>query len=399
MNFSKLPLPGIKGAYDYIITGAGCAGLSLLKRMMHHSLFNDKKILLIDKAEKSLNDKTWCFWEQQSGIFEDIVYHRWQQIDFYSNDFSARFDLLPYQYKMIRSIDLYTSVLDEAKHHPNIDIVYEDILLVENVANAAVVKTIANEFCADYIFNSIIFTDWKPQALLQKHTYVLLQHFKGWLIETNKAAFDERIATFMDFRVEQNKGTSFVYVLPMAKNKALVECTLFSENILQQHEYDAALKNYLQSYLNIEDYNVIHTEFGIIPMTNFKFSKGEKRIINIGTAGGQTKSSSGYTFQFIQKHSKKIINALINQNDPLNIKVNASRFYLYDSILLNVLSNKKMSGDKLFAQLFKNNPIKVIIKFLDNETNFKEELKIMNSVSLTTFLPAAIKEVITALLR
>ena len=84
------------------------------------------------KHKKILNDRTWCFWEQQQGIFEEIVYHRWQQIDFYSNDFSARFDLLPYEYKMIRSIDLYTSVLNEAKHHPNIDIVYEDILSVEN---------------------------------------------------------------------------------------------------------------------------------------------------------------------------------------------------------------------------------------------------------------------------
>ena len=48
-------------------------------------------------------------------------------------------------------------------------------------------------------------------------------------------------------------------------------------------------------------------------MTNYKFSKGENRIINIGTAGGQTKGSSGYTFQFIQKHSEKIIDALVQQ--------------------------------------------------------------------------------------
>ena len=57
----------------------------------------------------------------------------------------------------------------------------------------------------------------------------------------------------MDFRVEQNKGTSFVYVLPITKNKALIEYTLFSENILQQHEYDASLENYIHSYLNIKN--------------------------------------------------------------------------------------------------------------------------------------------------
>ena len=101
--------------YDYIITGAGCAGLSLLRRMMQHSFFSDKKILLIDKAQKNNNDRTWCFWEKQKDVFEDIVYHSWQQIDFYSNGFSGRFDLQPYQYKMIRGIDLYSTVLNEAK--------------------------------------------------------------------------------------------------------------------------------------------------------------------------------------------------------------------------------------------------------------------------------------------
>ena len=31
----------------------------------------------------------------------------------------------------------------------------------------------------------------------------------------------------------------------------------------------------------------------------------------IGTAGGQTKASSGYTFQFIQKQSQQIVDYLI----------------------------------------------------------------------------------------
>ena len=380
--------------YDYIITGTGCAGLSLLQRMMDHRYFGYKKILLIDKDDKTSNDKTWCFWEQRPGLFEHIVYHKWQQIDFYSNYFSARFDLEPYEYKMIRSIDLYSTVLNKAKQRSNIDVINEEIRAVFNDENNAAVKTINNEFHAGYVFNSVILNDWKQQALQQKNVCVLLQHFKGWLIETEKPVFDERIATFMDFRVEQDKGTAFVYVLPVMKNKALIEYTLFSEEVLPEKEYDKALENYIGSFLNLKKYTVTHTESGIIPMTNYNFSKGEKRVINIGMAGGQTKASSGYTFQFIQKHSEKIIDALINDNDPLLTQTfSEKRFLLYDSILLNVLYHKKMNGDELFAQLFRKNTPQAVFKFLDNETSFKEELKIMNSVSLKTFLPAAIKEI------
>src|SRR5204862_5152570 len=114
----------------------------------------------------------------------------------------------------------------------------------------------------------------------------------GWLIETNENIFSERIATFMDFRVGQARGAGFVYVLPLSKNKALVEYTLLSEDLLKTEEYDAELSNYIQIILNITNYSVTHSEFGIIPMTNYPFSKGEGRIINAGTAGGSTKSSS-----------------------------------------------------------------------------------------------------------
>ncbi|SFQ08977.1 lycopene beta-cyclase [Parafilimonas terrae] len=350
---------------------------------------------MIDKDAKNINDRTWCFWEKQNGLFENIVYHRWQQIDFYSKEFSARYDLEPYQYKMIRSIDLYAIVLDKAKQFSNIDIVYDEIKSISSNEIYATITTNNSIFYSNYLFNSIILNNWKQDALSQKNVHVLWQHFKGWLIETADDIFDARIATFMDFRVSQEKGTAFMYVLPVAKNRALIEYTLFSENILNDDEYNNALTHHINKQLEINEYKLLHTESGIIPMTNYAFSKGEGRVINIGTAGGQTKGSSGYTFQFIQKHSAKIIEALVKDKNPLLLQsMFDKRFRLYDGILLNVLKHKKMGGDVLFAQLFKNNSPQAVFKFLDNETNIKEELKIMKSVSLRAFLPATFKQLL-----
>ncbi len=384
--------------YDYIITGAGCAGLSLLYRMLRQPFFSGRKILLIDKQQKINNDRTWCFWEKQPGVFEDIVYCRWKQIDFYSNEFSARYDLEPYEYKMIRGIDLYETVLTEAKRSPNVTIVYDEVLSVLHQQGLALVNTTTDQFSASYIFNSIFFNDWKQQVIQQKNVHLLLQHFKGWLIETGKDYFNERIATFMDFRIAQNKGTAFIYVLPVASNKALVEYTLFSENVLKPNEYDAELARYIHEVLNVDKFSVQHEEYGLIPMTDHKFSKGANGLINIGTAGGQTKGSTGYTFQFIQKHSAKIIDALMQDNDPVITQGFASKRYrLYDSILLKVLTQKRMEGDKLFSLLFKKNATGTLLKFLDNESSFKEELKVMNSMPAGIFMPIAIQKILSNL--
>ena len=72
----------------------------------------------------------------------------------------------------------------------------------------------------------------------------------------------------MDFDIPQKNSTRFIYVLPFSKTKALVEYTLFSPNELKKDEYLNSIKSYLKN-LNSGNYEVVETEQGSIPMTNF----------------------------------------------------------------------------------------------------------------------------------
>lgn len=361
---------------------------------MQNAFFNSKKILVIDKAPKEKNDRTWCFWEKEPGSFEEIIYCKWKQIDFFSNYFSARFDITPYQYKMIRGIDFYNYILQKAKQRNNIDFYYGNVQSVQTISGKAIASVDDTEFTADYIFNSILFdhsfTD--HAAITNKKYYYLLQHFKGWIIETKENVFDAAVATFMDFRICKEGDTSFVYVLPVSSNRALVEYTVFSKQILPQEEYNTQLKNYISNYIRA-GYTISEEEFGIIPMTSFPFAAGNGNIINIGTAGKQTKATTGFTFRFIQKHTHEIVNALLKGKHPrIGKTFTEKRFDLYDDTLLNILTNKKLKGDSIFADLFKKNPPQRVLKFLDNDTNLIEELKLMRTVPSAVFLRAALRE-------
>lgn len=374
--------------YNYIITGAGCAGLSLLMHMMQHDFFINKQILLIDKDVKQSNDRTWCFWEKEPGLFEPVVYHRWQQLDFYSHTFHARFDIEPYTYKMIRGIDFYNYVLQQANQFSNIHFIQEEVKNISNENSVATVSTNGNQYTSDFIFNSIIF---QPQLLQAPGS--LLQHFKGWMIEAATPVFNETVATFMDFRIKEKPSNTFVYVLPVSNNKALIEYTVFSPALLSKEEYNACLQQYIQQHLKLDAYKVIDEEFGVIPMSTYNFSKGEGNIINIGTAGGQTKSSSGYTFKFIQKCAAAIVRALMQEQSPLvNETLFNKRFRLYDDTLLNILYHQKSYASVIFSDLFKKNKPQQVLKFLDNETTLAEELKIMNTVPKIIFVPAALRQ-------
>ncbi len=199
-------------------------------------------------------------------------------------------------------------------------------------------------------------------------------------------------ATLMDFRVAQNNGTTFVYVLPLSANKALVEYTLFSEKLLDKNEYALPLANYIEQILRIKDYTICEKEFGVIPMTNEYFSFYKNSMYQIGTAGGQTKASTGYTFSFIQKQADEIVNALVNGTSLLKIKKTAKRFLFYDSTLLHILSKKLLEGKKIFSLLFKKNKASTIFSFLNNETNILQEIKLLNTLPKKVFMKAGLQE-------
>ena len=358
-------------------------------RLMQHHQFDNKKILVVDKAPKNKNDRTWCFWEEKPGLFEPIVHHQWQHAHFNSQYFSSLLNLYPYQYKMIRGIDFYNYVFEEVSKHSNITFKHGNVEALGNTGNAAFVVLDGEQITADYVFNSIMFS----QPVVAPGKFYLLQHFKGWTVETKEPAFNPNEAILMDFRVSQHHGTSFGYVLPVSKTKALIEYTLFTRQLLEPSEYDAGLKAYISTFLNLPEYDIIEEEFGVIPMTNHKFSKGEGRIINIGTVGGQTKASSGYTFNFIQKHTQAIVQSLLTNEHPFIKKaMYANRFKLYDTTMLNVLYNDKAKGDKIFSDMFSKNSPDRIFRFLDNESSLEDELNIVGSLPGMVFTRAAMEE-------
>ena len=377
--------------YDYIIAGSGCAGLSLLYRMLQDPNLNQKKILVLDKAPKNNNDRTWCFWEKDAGIFEEIVIHEWKSLEFKTSDFTKKFDLQKYAYKMIQGIDFYEFVLHFAKDFENVTFRYESIQEIKTTVDAACVTTENESYNAAFVFNSTgIFN---PKISTENS---LLQHFEGWVIETEEPAFNPKVGTLMDFSLSQKNGATFMYVLPTSSTQALIEYTLFSEKLLNKEVYEAELRNYVLNDLKIEKYQIKHTEHGVIPMSLAKFSRNpnaDKRIVNLGTAGGFTKASSGYTFQFIQKNTAEIVLKLSAGKDPnADLTTRDKRFEWYDRTLLEVMISKKLEGKEIFATMFKKLSPELILKFLGNETSLIEDIQIIKSLPIKPFLIAGMKQ-------
>lgn len=373
-------------SYDYIFAGCGASALSLLLRMQREGLLQDKKVLVADRAPKQANDRTWCFWEKAPGYFETLVCHRWTALDFHDSEEPLPLDIAPYEYKMIRSADFYAYCLAELASHPGIEFVYGEIRLFRK-NNTLVQLQVGDKRIEPG--KAVVFSSLYNPSRIRPGEISLVQHFKGWVVETAADCFEPHRGTLMDFRVAQDRGATFVYVLPLSKRKALVEYTLFNHGLLEDAAYEQALSEYMVRFITAGDYTILEKESGVIPMTDHVFPFYEGGVYNIGTNGGQTKGSSGYTFLFIQRHSDQIIQALKEGRSLNSVPEIPGRFRFYDNVLLEILDKGHPTGKDVFSRLFRTSKASDVFAFLNNESSFSQELGIMSRLPVLPFLNAA----------
>jgi lycopene beta-cyclase len=377
--------------YDYIIAGAGLAGLMLALEMCESSLRN-KKVLLVDKDPKNTNDRTWCFWSNDQFELDKIVYRKWDKIRYATLKSDANYDVHPYKYEYIRGIDFYNYAREKLKPCENFTHLISEIT---EISPDGYIVAGGERYEADLIFNSIHppFPGFKyPKG----ECYYLLQHFKGYFLETEEDYFDPFTATFMDFSIEQHKEARFGYILPFSKREALVEYTLFSQNLLSKEEYTKELEDYISKTLGIKKYKILHEEFGIVPMSTYSYQpKQEGKIVRIGTYGGFVKPSSGFAFARTHKRIKNIV-ADLEKNGKINtISLEPpAKYKLYDKILLSILEEDNTATKDIFEKMFVSLPASTILKFLDEDSSLIEDFRVISLFFFDKrFFKASVREI------
>ena len=349
--------------FDYVIIGGGCAGLSLAYELEVHEKLKDKTLAIIEPRSEYKRDKTWSFWKVVPHNFDDCVKKNWKNFTINISNKTNHLECKDYPYQSIDSGLFYEKINNKLKENKNISF-FKDISKV-NTKNS-------------FIFNSV------PE--IKKNHNNLWQHFCGVEIETKNNFFDEEIFNLMDFDCEQRESVHFFYTLPYSKNKALIETTWLSKmNDNSQKDYDNQIKEYIEKNLKIKNYEITYKEEGAIPLF-YPLYKREGNKLNIGTAGGMTRLSTGYTFLNIQEHSKYLRENVENISNSRRFEI-SKKYQFLDDIFLRVLNKHPEKMSNIFFNMFETSP-KTVIKFLSNKSNFFEDLKIILKMPKWIFIKA-----------
>jgi lycopene beta-cyclase len=365
--------------YQYIIIGAGCAGLQMTKALLQFPHEKVTSVLLIESSETP-TEKSWCFWYDRTHHYSHLVKKEWKNISFKANNTLINNPLKTQTYQFINSIDFEAYHLNFFKHDPRLTIVNDSVLQIIEHNNHASVLLENRTYTSSTVFNSVpalnLFGEFKPKVW---------QHFLGWKISTESDTFNPEEATLMDFDVDQNKDGRFMYILPFSKTSALIECTIFSDEILPIENYENSLKQYISRHF-CSDYKINSKEKGLIPMSSVQLPAKFGKIIPIGAAGGCIKPSTGYSFIRNLENTQRIVECIKHNMEIL--PETKPRFRFYDNLLLWIIENDNSHIKTIFNFLFKKNSLTKIFSFLDEKTNLWQELGILFSLPKSVFLKA-----------
>jgi lycopene beta-cyclase len=372
--------------YDFAFIGLGASNSLILISLIKKGLLKNKRVIIFEAENKSENDKTFCFWAEPNEkivtALESIISRRFTAIKINAGKPQA---IQQQPYHHIRSLDLYKHTLNIITQE-NISVFRQGIKQVTNTNQSYNVETIDASYIAHYVFDSRA-----PKAdKMGANDIYLNQSFYGLYVKCEQAVFDENTFEMMNFNVDQNKFTQFVYVIPISATEALVELTRFGTELIDKAYATKVLHGFIQT--NFGNYHIQGDEVGCIPMTTFRFPTSEQKgVLHTGARGNLIKPSTGYAFKkmfaFAEQVSQQIATNNLTHFNTIALP-NKHRFRFYDNLLLLILLYWPAKGKLIFSRLFGQQSVNTIFTFLDEKTNLLQELLIFAFLPKKPFLKA-----------
>ena len=358
--------------YKAAIIGLGPSGLLVNKLIYDNS---KSEIIAFENTDINKRNNFFGFWlTDWMKPFESLVEKKWSNWIIANDEKSVTHNDNNHPYCVISFKKWKDYCLDTAN---KLELVNKKVIKYDPVENFyKIVTEDKREYYAERIYDSRHTKEKKDE---------LIQHFFGINITTPEKKFNKNILTLMNFTKEDNI-LHFIYVLPFTENKALIESTVFSKNILNENWYREKISDYLNK-LNINQFQETSIEKGTIPMF-FSPDKPSKdpNIINIGIRGGACKSSTGYAFSFLIKQIQ-----LLKSSKKNKVHVHNFIEQNMDNIFIKYLKNNSENGNS-FLELANKLSGAEFQSFMMGQSTFLTKFKIIKSMPKIPFIKALISK-------
>ena len=367
---------------DLLILGGGCAGLSLAWRLAALGAACPRTLILEQRALYS-NDRTWCFWDNHDIRLDGLMTHEWRWLQLTWRAKTVRFDCGQSAYQMLAASSFYDRALQAIGGCPAITLAQRQAVTAEPTRGPAgwTVASNMGQITARMV------VDTRPQATPAAGGATLWQSFYGHEVCCDADVFTPEAAELMDFTAGEQGQIPFTYVLPISKNRALIEATVFGPVPLQRAALMAQLDAAVRQYTAGSAFSIERSESGILPMGLVRAppSLGAGHVA-VGVMAGGARASSGFAFQRIQQWAGQCAAALAAGQLPTGHRSDPLLVRLMDRLFLQVLRAAPQTAPDLFLALFERADSACVIRFLSGRSTAKDCLQVMRALPAKHFV-------------
>ncbi len=361
---------------DAVIVGGGAAANSLLAHL--GAVGWRGSVAVVDQVGAPLEGRSWAWWSRGDMLLDPWATRTIDRVVTAGPGWKRDEPAAPYRYCMITGEDLATAV---ASLTSGLD--------VRKIAGRALAVTVEGNFrrvtvdtggtrsdlVARRVFDSVGVgrrDPWVPEARLD---------FLGLQIRATTDVFAPDAITLMDFRIPQDDGPAFMYVLPTSPREALVERTSFlTRPGASGDAHRDRIGAYVDNVLRVGEWTATVREEGVIPLT--APPPAPPGVTAIGVAAGMIKASTGYAFARIQHHSACLAAALAQGRDPAACAVSRRWPRVADRALLRTLARDPAGTRRVLEAMLRRNTIARVLAFLDEDLGAAAQARMFATLPL-----------------
>lgn len=372
-------------AFDLVVLGGGCAGLSLSVALAGHGE-RCPRTLVIEPRTEYTNDRTWCYWHDRSEPVRFPALQQWQTMRVANAGQSVSLDCRSTPYNMLAAQDFYATAQASIDRQPNITLRQGVSVVGEPSRSDGMwkVRTSAGDVTA------LSVVDTRPSQLPRRDGATLWQSFYGQEIECKAAVFEPASMDLMNFLAPDPRHIPFVYVLPLTPTRALVEVTVFSATPLGPRELSTRLDAAISERVGELTFTTLRSEHGVLPMGLKAPVSTHSSYVRVGVMAGGARPSTGYAFQRIQRWASECSHALVSRGHPVPHRSDPLALRLMDQVFLDVLRADPSRGGALFFSLFSRTDPARVIRFLSGDGGIVDSLAVVAAMPVTPFVRAAL---------
>lgn len=368
---------------DIAILGGGCAGLSLARRLATSPVAG--RIVVLEPRETYTDDRSWCFWAGRTHANAHLVARSWPRWRFSTQSgASVTHELAGLRYQYVRSLDFYDDAREQIERQAGAHL--------ENGTHAHNVSKVASHYRIDtdqgaLTANAVI--DTRP--LSDDSPALLYQCFLGAEV-THPRRRPEEVETvgLMEAMHTDANGFKFLYVLPLAPDRSLVEITRFTRCRVDPKTLNDQLTAEI-GRLHGSETEVIRTEAGVLPMglTHSVPRPAGPQHIFAGLPGGALRPASGYAFQRIQAWADKCAALIASGHNVIGHPPEPKIRALMDRTFLHALcAHPERSADFFMAMARRLRP-NAFVRFMSDTATVGDKIHVVTALPPAPFLKAA----------